>query len=57
LLQVIIWIVIILCVIKAIHSLVVVFKANDKNEVAQGVVDTGIGLFVSCILFMFSRIV
>jgi uncharacterized membrane protein len=56
-LQLIIWIVIILCVVKAIHSLTIVFKSNDKNKVAQSMIDTGIGLFISYILFMFSKIV
>lgn len=54
-LQLIIWITIVLCVIKAIHSLVIVFKANDKNKVAQNMIDMGIGLFISYILFMFSK--
>lgn len=56
-LQLIIWIIIILCVIKAIHSLVMVFKSNDKDKVAQGMIDAGMGVFISCILFMFSKIV
>jgi hypothetical protein len=55
-LQLIIWMVIILCGIKAIHSLVAVFKSNDKNKVAQGMIDAGMGVFISCILFMFSKI-
>lgn len=54
-LQLIIWIAIILCIIKAIYSLVIVFKSNDKNKVAQNMIDSGIGLFISYILFMFSK--